>query len=415
MRNLCCFVFLILSAISGYAQSDSYLFAWSGDDAKKSSDFLAVIDADAKSQHYGQVVASVVVPGPYGKPHHTELEMPEGGFLLANAFESGETMLFDLRQPLHPALVTSFGDLDGYMHPHTYVRIANGHVLATFQYHGGHDPKADGGGIVELDERGRIFRSSSAMDPSAKDELIRPYSLVVVPALDRIVSTNTAMHGKDGASRTVQVWRLSDLKLLKTVILPPGTNGYEQKYPGEPHLLADGKTVLVHTFACGLYQMEALDTDHPSAKYLKTFDGEECDVPVRIGHYWLQAQSSVHALAAYDISNLAHVREVSRVTFDDKQKPHWIAADADGRRIVLNSDEMGDHRLFILNFDPQTGALKLDEKFRDAGSDLVGVSMDGKTWPHGFKGDAFAHGTVFSRPANGAKIASGQDDSTKAK
>jgi hypothetical protein len=61
--------------------------------------------------------------------------MPKDGFLLANAFESGRTILFDLRVPLHPSLVTSFGDLDGYMHPHTYVRLPNGHVLATGREH----------------------------------------------------------------------------------------------------------------------------------------------------------------------------------------------------------------------------------------------------------------------------------------
>src|SRR5438132_9504305 len=157
MRHLGCFVLLLLFwAASGYAQSNSYLFVWAGDDAKKSSDFLAVLDADSKSPHYGQVVASVAVPGPSGTPHHTELEMPDDGFLLANAFESGRTMLFDLREPLHPSLVTSFGDLNGYMHPHTYVRLPNGHVLATFQYHGGHEPKSDGGGLVEFDERGHL-------------------------------------------------------------------------------------------------------------------------------------------------------------------------------------------------------------------------------------------------------------------
>src|SRR3989441_7831616 len=231
MRDVCCFVFLLLFwAASGYAQSNSYLFVWAGDDAKKSNDFRAVVDADTKSPHYGQVVASAAVPGPSGTPHHTELEMPDGGFLLANAFESGRTMLFDLRQPQHPSLVTSFGDLGGYMHPHTYVRLPNGHVLATFQYHGGHEPKSDGGGLVEFDERGHLIRSSSAMDSAAKGELIRPYSLVVVPALDRIVSTNTSMHFKsDGETRTVQVWRISGLKLLRTVGVPPGARGSEQQ------------------------------------------------------------------------------------------------------------------------------------------------------------------------------------------
>ena len=409
MRCFYSFVLLLFWAASGCAQSNSYLFVWAGDDAKKSNDFLAVLDADPKSPHYGQAVASVAVPGPSGTPHHTELEMPEGGFLLANAFESGRTMLFDLREPPHPSLVTSFGDLDGYMHPHTYVRLPNGHVLATFQYHGGHEPKSDGGGLVEFDERGHLIRSSSAMDATAKGELIRPYSLVVVPALDRIVSTNTAMHDKDGDSRTVQVWRLSDLKLLRTLVLPPGPRGSEQKFPGEPRLLADGKTVLIHTFSCGLYQLDGVETNQPSVRHLRTFDGKECAVPLRIGHYWVQTLFSAHALAAYDISDLAHIREVSRVTFDEKQKPHWIAADTDGRRIVLNSGEYGEHRLFIVNFDPQTGALTLDGRFRDAGSEKPGVSMDGKSWPHGFHGDAYAHGTVFSRPATVVKSASAKD------
>jgi hypothetical protein len=51
----------------------------------------------------------------------------------------------------------------------------------------------------------------------------------------------------------------------------------------------------------------------------------------------------------------------------------------------------------MVNFDGESGALKLDENFRDAGSAKPGVSMDGKSWPHGFHGDAYGHGTVFSR------------------
>lgn len=411
MRSLCCVLLLLFSTASGFAQSHSYLFVWAGDDAKASSDFLAVIDADAASPHYGQAVASVPVPGPSGTPHHTELEMPQGGFLLANAFESGRSMLFDLRQPLHPSLVTSFGDLDGYMHPHTYVRLANGDVLATFQYHGGHDPKSDGGGLVQFNERGQLIRGSSAMDPAAKSELIRPYSLVVVPKLDRVVSTNTSMHFKnDGQTRTVQIWRLSDLKLLRTLVLPAGPKGSEQELPGEPHLLADGKTVLVHTFSCGLYRLDGIETGHPSVRHAKTFEGERCAVPLRIGHYWIQTLFTTHAVAVYDVSDLNHIREVSRISLDDKQKPHWLAANEDGHRIILNSGEYGEHRMFMLNFNPQTGALKLDEHFRDAGSDRPGVSMDGKSWPHGFRGDAYPHGTVFSRQASALKsVAAGQN------
>jgi len=132
-------------------------------------------------------------------------------------------------------------------------------------------------------------------------------------------------------------------------------------------------------------------------------------VPLRIGHYWVQTLFSAHALAAYDVSDPGHIREVSRIALDEKQKPHWIAADAEGRRIVLNSGEYGEHRLFMVNFDPHTGALTLDKRFRDSGSENAGVSMDGKSWPHGFHGDAYPHGTVFSRPAAVVRSGSTKD------
>ena len=114
-------------------------------------------------------------------------------------------------------------------------------------------------------------------------------------------------------------------------------------------------------------------------------------MPVRIGHYWVATFSDKHAVAVYDL-NTPDVKEVSRVTLDDKQKPHWLSPDASGRRLVINSGEHGDHRIFMFDFDPATGALKIDDKFRDAGSDRAGISMDGKKW-----GDAFPHGAVFSR------------------
>src|SRR5262249_22482511 len=133
-----------------------------------------------------------------------------------------------------------------------------------------------------------------------------------------------------------------------------------------------------------------------SAKRLYTFEGQYCGVPMITGHYWLQTLLTTHGLVAMDISDLNNIREVSRVNFNDRQKPHWISPDDSGRRIVLNSGEYGEHRLYIVNFVPENGSLALDDSFRDPGSGQPGVSMDGKSWPHGFKGNAFPHGAVFS-------------------
>ena len=61
---------------------------------------------------------------------------------------------------------------------------------------------------------------------------------------------------------------------------------------------------------------------------------------------------------------------------------------------MVNSGEYGEHRLFIVDFDPKAGKLEPDTRSRDPGSDRPGVSVDAKVWPHGFRGHAYAHGAV---------------------
>lgn len=91
-------------------------------------------------------------------------------------------------------------------------------------------------------------------------------------------------------------------------------------------------------------------------------------------------------------------RVVSTLAVGDDEEPHWIAIDPTGRRLVLNSGGYSKgNRLFLLDFDPATGSLSLDERFRDPGDGLSGIDLTRKTWPHGFTGRAAPHGAVFSR------------------
>ena len=188
MRRTFLLVAILLACTLSTAapKKHTYLFAWCGDIESKASDFLAVIDADPASPQYGKVLESLPTGVAGSVPHHTEVEMPAGGLLMANGFEAGRTWIFDLREPLKPRIVTSFGSLGGYMHPHTFVRLPNGNVLATFQYHGGHGPKDDGGGLLEVNNSGQMLRSGSATDPAAAGELIRPYSVELLPGIDRV-------------------------------------------------------------------------------------------------------------------------------------------------------------------------------------------------------------------------------------
>ena len=393
---------LMFPAACFAAPPDPYLFVWAGDADDKASDFLAVIDADPASPRYGAIVASLPTGQSGTHPHHTEHEMSANGHLLANGFHAGRTWLIDLTKPLEPRILTSFDDLAGYSHPHTFIRMDNGNVLATFQYgasrNSSHSVENTTGGLIEMTELGEVIRTGSARDNRIPDPRIYPYSVLPLPAIDRAVSTTTDMdHTNEKAtSEWVQFWRLSDLTLLKSIALTPGPKGDEHKLSGEPRLLPDGKSIYIHTFSCGLYLLRGVADAEPAARLVHSFPGFGCGVPVLTGHYWLQPVPETHALVALDISDPEKPREVSSVTFGDDEEPHWIAIDPSGRRVVLNSGGKGN-RLFIVNFDPATGKLALDERFRDPDDQRPGISMTGRSWPHGFTGNAAPHGTVFSK------------------
>lgn len=398
------------------AQS-SYLYVWAGGSGPHASDFLATIDADPASHSYGRVLASMPT-GTLGMPHHTEQILGANDHLLANDFTAGRTWLYDLHDPLKPRILTSFGDVAGFSHPHTYFRLANGRVLTTFQYRadavtakemrnatGGMagmmaTPLNTTGGLVEMDERGHVFRSVSAVDPSITDRLIYPYSVLPVPSIDRAVSTTTDMNAGDtvASAKWVQIWRLSDLKLLRTIALPAGTGTHVKanELSGEPRLLADGRSVYIHTFSCGLYLLRDVASASPTATLVHTFDGMDCGVPVLTSHYWIQTVPAIHGLVALDITDPAHPREVSRVSVGADEQPHWISIDRAGRRLVLDSGGKGN-RLYIVDFDPANGRLTVDNAFRDPGSRTPGISLAGANWPKGFKGNVVPHGAVFSR------------------
>jgi hypothetical protein len=379
-----------------------YLFAWAGDAAQKGNDFLAVIDADPTSPSYGHLVTTLATDQQTMQVHHTEYTMPASGMLFANDHEAGRTFIFDLRDPLHPKLVTSFTDMAGYMHPHSYLRLPNGHVLATFQ-HAHHsasqEPIGMTGGLVEIDDQGNVIRSASNADPAFAGALLTPYSLVVLPELDRVVSTNSSMHAEQiFAGVTYQVWRLSDLKLLKTAYFDVGENRYAQISPEEPRLGPDG-SIFVQTLGCGLERITGVNTDAPRSELVYTFPGNWCGVPTIVGHYLVQSAGATHGLIVLDIANAAKPVEVSRLKLSDTYLPHWTGWDPKAQRVVVTSSMTPGapaERLYLMKLDLATGALTLDDSFRDTDG-KIGFNFADREWPHGWKGSGLPHGVVFSR------------------
>ena len=130
---------------------------------------MAIIDADPASKSYGKLVTTFPTTQKTVRIHHTGTVLPAGGRLFANDHDAGRTFIFDVRDPLHLKVVASFTDMAGYMHPHSYIRLPNGHVLASFQHVHHGEPeglKGGSGGLVEIDDDGTVVRAASSLDPA---------------------------------------------------------------------------------------------------------------------------------------------------------------------------------------------------------------------------------------------------------
>src|SRR5215472_2387823 len=302
-----------LSVVVGTSRAGApghYLFAWAGDTSGRGADFIAVIDADPESPAYGKPVTSAASGIRTHQVHHTEYWMPAGGLLFANDHQSGRTVVIDLRDPLHPRVHAAFGDLGGFSHPHSFLRLPNGHVLASFQVEGHMQHGSDGGvdagapvvmpmtdvgaqpgvhgGLVEIDDEGRPVRMASTADPSRPGDLLMAYSLLPLPDIDRVIVTNSSMRDEDLTGHTYQIFRLSDLKRLSTndFDAPPGR--YGELNPEVARRGPDG-AVYVQTTGCGIERVTDIASDHPQSKLVWQFAGSACGVPSIVAHYLIQS------------------------------------------------------------------------------------------------------------------------------
>ncbi|MDE2091134.1 MAG: hypothetical protein KGJ08_04440 [Gammaproteobacteria bacterium] len=346
-------------------------------------DFLAVFDV-RPGLSFGNLVTMLTV-GRAMMAHHTNYAEPPNDVLYANDWLGNRTYVFNLRDPLHPRLLRKFGSIGTFSYPHSFVYLPNGDTLVTFQYSGGFNHAA--GGLVELNPQGRVVRSASAAVLGHPD--IRPYSLAVVEKLNRVVTGSADMMGAQ-ISHVVQVWRLSDLKLIKTMRLPPQFDWYYDTAAdsSEPRVLEDGETVLVPTFNCGLFLVRNLASDNPTLQHIYDFGYRTCEVPVVVGDFLVETMQSGHAVVSLDVHDPEHPREVSRILLPPNEYPHWLALEPGGDRLAITGYGALDTRVRFARIDRRTGKLTLEPSSIDFT----------RVWPDGWHGSAIPHGAVFSNP-----------------
>ncbi|MGH9487030.1 MAG: hypothetical protein ACRD04_05505 [Terriglobales bacterium] len=340
-------------------------------------DFLAVYSVSPGSKSFGKLVGFLPA-GQAAMAHHANYAMPPNDILYTNDYLANRTDVFNLQNPRHPRLLRQFRGEAGFSYPHSFAYLPGGDTLATFQFASawGRAP----GGLVEFAPRGRVVRSRSAA--AAGHPHAYPYSLAAVPSLNRVVTGTMGMTPAVPGSHTVQIWRLSDLTLLTTLVLPGGAMD-----ANEPRVLADGKTVVVPTDHCDLFLLHRLDSPHPSLQHIYRFSGDKCGVPIVVDNYLLEPSMLGHAIVSLDMSHPEHPRPAGEIVFPPRELPHWLAVEPGGNRIAITGYGSMITKVLFAQINRRTGQLRLLTQALD---------LSARHWPDGWDGSAIPHAAVFS-------------------
>lgn len=380
-----------------------HLYVWAGDvDGRASdTDFLAVYDIGAEPRAE-RLISTAPIGAVHVEAHHTELDYPGNHPLFANGFMAGRIWLFDLKDPAAPRMVSSIDSVPGFKQPHSFARLADGNVLATLQFG---DGPGNPGGLALFAPDGTLLRTASSADPAFPGARIRTYALDVTSTGDRTITTSSPMTDEQ-TTHVVQIWRTSDVTLLRTLPVPEvAGDTLRHRMPFEVRFLDGGSTAMFNTFTCSFNLMRGVDSDNPTIERVLTLeDGDMgCSVPLVIGHYWIMPVMLARKIVVLDIADPSRPTVVSTVATDSTFGPHWSSRDPGSDRVAFTSviwPEMGlqaDPRILMARFDSTTGALTWDTTFRDPVTGRLGIDLGRANWPHGATGPAMPHGVVFGR------------------
>src|SRR3712207_5361720 len=193
------------------------LYVWTRDADGKDSDFLAVVDADSKSQSYGKVIATASTNLPANEAHHFGYTSRANRIFGAGMF-SNKLFIYDVaRSPKNPKLIRTV-DLDatGYSGPHTLYAVPGGVLIAMLGAVGGGGP----GALVLVDDDGNFKQAWPVVRPDSQPGFM--YDVGVKLEMNRMVTSSWAHpgHVKAGdhpqhSGKEVVVWDWQQKKILQ--------------------------------------------------------------------------------------------------------------------------------------------------------------------------------------------------------
>jgi len=372
----------------GGPRKEKTLYIWAGDQGRTRPDFLAVIDFDERSPHYGRVLRTVPVPPPGNignEPHHCNLSVDKdvlacGGLLSLLSGQNG-IFFFDVSEARHPRFLFSTRTPNSSI-TDDFLPLPSGGFLVTQM---GSATGGAPGRLAEFDRNLGLVAEHPAIPPL---DGFNPHGISADFRRNLLVTSDFIMPGTTlnvwpgpielrGALR---FWDLEHRQIVRTVFLPEPFGTMDVKLiPGDPH----GRAVTANMFSGLVYTADPTD-----GSVVQSFDCESVvphvEVPVRGGMVQLLAMpkrgdrllfASFQAgqIGLLDISNPSAFAQKDVVSLGVDAGPHAIVLSEDDSRLVvtdyfLDQDSFGkvhfdgDHKVHVIQVGRDT--LAIDTRFQ---------------------------------------------------
>lgn len=363
------------------------LYIWAGDQARVRPDFLAVVDFNEHSRHYGRVIRTVPLPGPGNignEPHHCHLSQDKKilacGGLLSLLSGQNSIFFFDVSNARRPRFLFSTNAPNSSI-TDDFLPLPGGGFLVTQM---GSATGGAPGRLAEFDRNLQLVTEHPASPPS---DGFNPHgisadfsrNMLVTSDFINPVTTLNVWPDPIELRGSLRFWDLAQREITQTVFLPDAAGSMDVKLiPGDPH----GRAITANMFTGLVYTVDPTD-----GSVVQSFDCEdivphiEVDVPggmVQLlamperGDRLIFASFQAGQIGMLDISNPNAFTQKAIVNLGVDAGPHDIDLTEDDSRLVvtdyfLNEDDFGkihfegDHKVHVIKVTHNT--LTLDTRF----------------------------------------------------
>jgi 56kDa selenium binding protein (SBP56) len=366
------------------------LLVWASDAAHVAPDFLAIIDFDRESRHYGRILDTVPLAGPNAignEPHHVGLSrdgrtLALGG-LLSVLRGQDQVFFFDVTNPRYPTFIRSDNPPSASI-TDEFAPLQDGGFLVTFM--GGGNGAAPGR-VVEYNQATGFERSWPTTPP---DDGFNPHGISIDEAHNLMVTSDFIcplrtlhVHGGDMAQvrGSVRVWDFADRAITRTITVgsasaPAGTM--------EVQLIPHDRRLRAYTAGMIDGKLYLVDTQGGTATPVFDFNvWSTSTVPVmpqllrlnRAGTRLFVTLNGAGKVAMFDVENPQRPRLLSIVNLGANSGPHYLRLTSDERRLVVTDyflvedlapggivNVEGDHKIHVINVHDDH--IELDRDFR---------------------------------------------------